>query len=46
MDLYRFVVTNPDSEKVRFVPYDTNPDRIMDHKSLMFSKDSVRGFDS
>ena len=46
MDLYCFVVTIPDSKKVRFVPYNTNPDsfRIVDHKSLMFSKDSFCGF--
>ncbi len=25
MDSYRIVTTNPDSKKVRFVPYDTNP---------------------
>ena len=25
MDLYRIVITNPDSKKVRFVPYDMNP---------------------
>jgi hypothetical protein len=25
MDLYRIVTTNPDSKKVRLVPYDTNP---------------------
>jgi hypothetical protein len=25
MDSYRIVTTNPDSKKIRFVPYDTNP---------------------
>ncbi len=35
MDLYRFVVTNPDSKKVRFVPYNMNPDRIVDHKQIL-----------
>jgi hypothetical protein len=25
MDLYRIVTTNPDSKRVRFVPYDMNP---------------------
>jgi hypothetical protein len=46
MDLYQFVVMNPDSKKVRFVPYNTNPDLfcIVPHKFLLFSKDSVRGF--
>ncbi len=46
LDLFRIVITNPDSKKVQFVPYETNPDsfRIVDHKSLMFSKDSFRGF--
>jgi hypothetical protein len=34
MDSYRIVTTNPDSKKVWFAPYDTNP------------KDSYRGFDS
>ncbi len=44
MGSYRIVVTNPDSKKIRFVPYETNPDlfRIVDHESLMFSKDSFR----
>jgi hypothetical protein len=44
MDSFCFVVTNPDSKKIGFVPYETNPDlfRILDHKSLMFSKDSFR----
>ncbi len=48
LDSYWFVVTNPDSKKVRFVPYDTNSDsfRIVDHEFLMFSKDLVCGFDS
>ncbi len=47
MGSYCLVVTNPDSKKVQFVPYDMNPDlfRIMDHESLMFSKDLVCGFD-
>jgi hypothetical protein len=46
MDSYRFVVTNPDSKKVQFMPYDTNPDSfcIVGHESLMFSKDLVHGF--
>ncbi len=26
MDLYRIVITNPDSNKVQFVPYETSPD--------------------
>jgi hypothetical protein len=40
VDSFCILVTNPDSKKVRFVPYETNPDlfRIVDHKSLMFSK--------
>ncbi len=25
MDSFRFVITNPDSKKTRFVPYETNP---------------------
>ena len=42
MDLFRIVIMNPDSKKVWFVPYKTNPDSfcIVDHKSLKFSKDS------
>ncbi len=46
MDSFCIVITNPDSKKIRFVPYETNPDsfRIVDHESLMFSKDSFRGF--
>ncbi len=46
MDSYRIVTKNPDFKKVCFVPYETNPDsfRIVDHESLMFSKDSFRGF--
>ncbi len=42
MDSFRIVITNPDSKKVRFVPYKTNLDSfcIVDHESLMFSKDS------
>jgi hypothetical protein len=46
MDSFCIVIMNPDSEKVRFVPYKTNPDLfcIVDHESLMFSKDSFRGF--
>ena len=46
MDSFRIVVTNPDSKKIRFVSWLTNPDlfRIVDHKSFMFSKDSFRGF--
>jgi hypothetical protein len=44
MVLFRFVVTNPDSKKVRFVPYETNTNSfcIVDHESLMFSKDLFR----
>ncbi len=40
------VIMNPDSKKICFVPYETNPDlfRIVDHKSLMFSKDLFCGF--
>ena len=46
MDSFRIVVTNPDSKKIRFVSWLTNPDsfRIVDHESFMFSKDSYRGF--
>jgi hypothetical protein len=29
MDLFRFVITNPDSKKVRFVPYETNPGFVL-----------------
>ncbi len=29
MDLYRIVTTNPDSKKVRFVAYDTNPGFVL-----------------
>ncbi len=44
MDSFCIVVTNPDSKKIRFVLWLTNPDsfRIVDHKSFMFSKDSFR----
>ena len=46
MDSFRIVVTNPDSKKICFVSWLTNPDlfRIVDHESFMFSKDSFRGF--
>ncbi len=46
MDSFRIVVTNPDSKKIRFVPYETNPDSfcIVDLESLMFSKDFVDSF--
>jgi hypothetical protein len=35
VDSFRFVVTNPDSKKIRFVPYEMNSDsfRIVDHES-------------
>jgi hypothetical protein len=40
VDSFRIVVTNPDSKKIRFVSWLTNPDsfRIVDHESFMFSK--------
>jgi len=44
MDLYRIVVTDPDSKKVQSVPYDTNPglvsyrgSRILAFKNLFES---------
>ncbi len=42
LNSFCIVIMNQDSKKVRFLPYETNPDlfRIVDHESLMFSKDS------
>jgi hypothetical protein len=43
MDLYRIMTTNPDSKKVRFVPYDTNPGFISYCGSRILTlKDSFR----
>ena len=42
MDSYRIVTTNPDSQKIKFVPYDTNPGFVSYRGSqiLTFLKDS------
>jgi hypothetical protein len=49
--IHRFITIRDhesDSKKVQFVPYNMNRDlfHIVDHESLMFLKDLVRGFDS
>jgi hypothetical protein len=43
MDSFRFVITNPDSKKVRFVPYETNPGFVSYRGSRILTlKDSFR----
>ena len=43
MDSYCIVTTNPDSKKVRFVPYDTNPGFVSYRGSQILTfKDSFR----
>jgi hypothetical protein len=43
MDLFRFVIPNPDSKKVCFVPYKTNPGFVLYRGSRILSlKDSFR----
>jgi hypothetical protein len=48
MDSFRFMITNPDSKKVRFVPYETNPgfvayrgSRILTLKDIQLEKVAV-----
>jgi hypothetical protein len=36
MDLYPIVVTNPDSKKVLFVRYDTNPASLIKMQALKY----------